>query len=171
MGRAIVIGYGNIDRADDGVALAVVNELRRTLGLPPLGEDDTGLGGLGQGVDTVFLSQLSPELAETLCDYERIVFVDAHVLPGVEGLHCQDVTAESAPSILIHHFTPGMMLALLKALYGREPAARLVSVRGYDFNFHRRLSPPTRDGAADASAEIRRWLGERETSFPPPNGF
>ncbi len=27
--RTLVIGYGNLDRGDDGVAYAIVNELRR----------------------------------------------------------------------------------------------------------------------------------------------
>jgi len=97
---------------------------------------------------------------ETLCDYGRIVFVDAHVLPEEEGVRCQAVTHESAPAILIHHVTPGMLLALLKALYGREPAACLVSVRGYDFDFHRRLSPATGTLVPAAADAIGRWLEE-----------
>jgi len=167
MPRSLVIGYGNIDRADDGVAFAVINALRRRQGRMPLGEDETGLEALGVPVDTVFLSQLTPELMEALCDYERIVFVDAHVLPDAEGLYCQAVTAESAPSILIHHVTPGMLLALLKALYGREPAACLVSVRGYDFDFHRCLSPQTEALVEAAAVRIVGWLEEDPTTSRP----
>lgn len=164
MSRSLVIGYGNVDRADDGVAFAVVNALRRRQGRPPLGEVETGLEALGAEVDTVFLSQLTPELMEMLCDYERIAFVDAHVLPDVEGLHCQAVTPESAPSLLIHHVTPGMLLALVKALYGREPMGCLVSVRGYDFDFHRGFSPRTGALVEAAADRIERWLAESPTS-------
>ena len=51
------------------------------------------------------------------------------------------------------------MLALLKALYGKEPDAQLVSVRGYDFDFHRSLSGQTRETSERAVTYIREWLG------------
>ena len=47
MSRTLVIGFGNIDRADDGVAYHVVNHLRRRLGKELLPEDETGLELLG----------------------------------------------------------------------------------------------------------------------------
>jgi len=64
MHRSLIIGYGNIDRADDGVAYDVINALRRRLGQEILHEGDTGLEDLGRPIDSVFLSQLAPELME-----------------------------------------------------------------------------------------------------------
>ena len=55
MSRTLVIGFGNIDRADDGVAFYVINALRRRLGQKPLSEEDTGLEELGAPIDSVFL--------------------------------------------------------------------------------------------------------------------
>jgi hydrogenase maturation protease len=161
MPRSLIIGYGNVHRADDGVAYEVINALRRRQGREPLGEEDTGLEELGAEVDTVFLSQLTPELMETLRNYDHVVFVDAHVYQEIDELHCQSVTPESAPSILLHHLTPGMLLALLKAIYERDLIGHLVSVRGYDFDFHRDLSAKTRDLSGRAVDYIRQWLGAR----------
>jgi Ni,Fe-hydrogenase maturation factor len=79
-------------------------------------------------------------LIDTLVDYDQVVFVDAHVRDDVPDLHCEPVLAEYAPSAFTHHMTPAMLLALLKAIHGREPVGRLVSVRGRDFDFHSRLS-------------------------------
>jgi Ni,Fe-hydrogenase maturation factor len=79
MPRTLIIGFGNLDRADDGVAFHVVNVVRQHLGQAQLPEDDTGLEGLGSAVDTIFLSQLTPELTDIMQDYSRILFVDAHV--------------------------------------------------------------------------------------------
>ena len=160
MPRALIIGYGNIDRADDGVAHEVVNALRRLQGRAPLSEEETGLEALGAEVDTVFLSQLTPELVETIRDYDRVVFVDAHVYPEADGLHCRDVGQECNPSIFTHHVTPGMLLGMAKALLGHDPIAHIVSVRGHDFDFHRRLSPLTRKLAKQAVDYICRWLEE-----------
>ena len=160
----MIIGYGNIDRGDDGVAYAVVNALRRSRGLLPLGEEETGLEALGAETDTLFLSQLTPELVETLCPYDRIVFVDAHATTDLPEVHCQSVSADGAPALLLHHFTPGMLLGLLKILYGREPAALLLSVRGHDFDFRRGLSPKTQAWARQAAERLKAWLGEASRS-------
>jgi hydrogenase maturation protease len=143
MSRTLVIGFGNIDRADDGVAYSVINALRRRLGQEPLPENETGLDELGAEVDSVFLSQLTPELMEVLAGYRQVVFVDAHVYENVDALHCAPVSPEYTPSSFTHHLTPGAFLALLKALYRLEPAGHLVSIRGHDFDFHRNLSPET----------------------------
>lgn len=161
MPRSIIIGYGNIDRADDGVACEVINALRRLQGRKPLTDEGMGFEDLGAEVDTLFVYQLSPEILELLADYDRIVFVDAHVYPEIDDLYCRPVLPEGAPSTLMHHFSPETLLALLKALYGKEPDARLVSVRGYDFDFHRGLSGKTREISGRAVAYIRQWLGER----------
>jgi hydrogenase maturation protease len=141
--RTLVIGFGNIDRADDGVAYYVVNALRQRLGQKPLKEDETGLEELGAEIDSVFLSQLTPELMETLAGYQRVIFVDAHVYENLDPLHCEPVSPQYSPSTFTHHLTPAAFLALLKTLYHLEPAGNLVSIRGHDFDFHRDLSTGT----------------------------
>lgn len=158
MSRTLIIGFGNIDRGDDGVAFQVINALRRRLGQKTLSEEETGLEELGETVDSVFLSQLTPELMEILVAYARVLFVDAHVYENLEDLHCAPVTPEYAPSTFTHHLTPSALLALLRTLYGAEPSARLVSIRGYDFDFHRNLSERTRAGVEPAADLIARSL-------------
>jgi len=138
--RTLVIGYGNLDRADDGVAYYVVNALRRCLGQELLSEDNTGLEGLSAQTDSIFLTQLVPELTDTLVDYDQVIFVDAHVREDVNDLYCAPVLSEYVLSGFTHHVTPVMLLALLKALHHREPVGYLVSIRGHDFDFRRGLS-------------------------------
>ena len=158
MTRTLIIGYGNIDRADDGVAYEVINALRRRRGQEMLDEENTGLEALGAEVDSIFLSQLTPELMELLCGYDRVVFVDAHVYEGIDDLHCATVSPEYAPASLTHHLTPGMLLAMIKAVYRREPVGHLVSIRGYDFGFHRNLSAGTRALVGQAVDYLLQWL-------------
>jgi hydrogenase maturation protease len=143
MPRALVIGFGNIDRADDGVAFFVINALRRRLDQKMLTEEDTGLEDLGAPIDSIFLSQLAPELLDTLAEYGQVIFVDAHVYENMDALHCALVLPEYTPVTFTHHLTPGVFLALLKALHHHEPIGHLVSIRGYDFDFHRNLSSDT----------------------------
>ena len=153
MPRTLVIGFGNIDRADDGVAYFVINALRSRLAQKPLSEDETGLEELGAEVDSAFLSQLTPELLETAAGYRQVIFVDAHVYENVDALHCVPVSPEYTASTFTHHLTPAAFLALLKTLYHLEPAGHLVSIRGHDFDFHRDLSPKT-EALVEPAAEL-----------------
>jgi len=143
MSRVIIIGYGNIDRGDDGAGCAVVNLLREKWGIAPLENFDTGMDDLGHEVDSVFVSQLVPEIMEILTIYEKIFFVDAHVGEETARMHCARVMPEYTHTIFTHHMTPPVLLAFLKTLYGHEPEAYLVSVRGYDFDFKQSLSGRT----------------------------
>jgi hydrogenase maturation protease len=143
MHRILIIGFGSIDRGDDGVAYHVINALRQRLGQSLLSEDETGLEELEKPIDSIFLVQLAPELLEVLAGYDHVIFVDAHVLGNVDNLYCVPVSPEYAPATLTHHMGPAMILSLLKALYHQEPTGHLVSIRGYNFDFHRNLSPDT----------------------------
>jgi len=143
MNRTIIIGYGNIDRSDDGLAYEVVNLVRIKLGQEILEEGDTGLEKLGHPIDSVFLPQLVPEMMELLKDYERIIFVDAHAGDDLEDLNCARLTPQYVSSTFTHHMTPEALLAFLKTLYRHEPEAYLVSVRAHDFDFKRAFSPET----------------------------
>ena len=141
MPGTIVIGYGNIDRADDGAAYEIINSLRTHFGQKKLEDDDTGMDDLGAEPDSVFLSQLVPEIMETLTGYDRIIFVDAHVGDELDELSCVRVMPEYVSSSFTHHMMPASLLAFLHTLYRHEPECHLVSVRGYDFDFKRSLSP------------------------------
>ncbi|NPV04908.1 MAG: hydrogenase maturation protease [Syntrophaceae bacterium] len=143
MDRTLVIGFGNLDRADDGVAFHVVNAFRRRLGQAALAEDDTGLERLGLSVDSVFIGQLVPEMMDLLEGYGRVLFVDAHVDPALGDVYCAPVSAEDAGLTFTHHMSPSTLLAFYKAIHGRDLEGHLVSVRGRDFDFRRSLSPET----------------------------
>ena len=139
--RTLVLGCGNLDRADDGVAYHVINALRQRLGQKALSEDETGLEELGGQTDSILLTQLVPELIDTLVHYQQIIFVDAHVHEGVPDLYCTPVSPQRVAASFSHHLTPALLLTLLQAIRHVEPTGHIVSIRGYDFDFHRNLSP------------------------------
>jgi hydrogenase maturation protease len=141
MARTLVIGYGNLDRADDGVAFYVINALRQRLGQKPLPPEETGMQELGSEPDSVFFRQLLPEWMETAAAYDQLVFVDAHVHTNTTELSCVPVVPGFVSAPFTHHVTPAMFLAMIETLYHREPTGHLVSIRGHDFDFRRGLSP------------------------------
>ncbi len=156
--RVLVIGFGNLDRQDDGVAYFVVNALRRRLGQGALAKDDTGLESLGSPTDSIFVTQLGPELLDTAAEYARLVFVDAHVREDVGPLHWEVVRPEYASATFTHHMTPALFMALLQALHQRQAAGYIVSVRGQSFDFERGLTAATQAWVEAAAEEILQLL-------------
>ena len=152
--RILIVGYGNPSRQDDGVGLAVVNGLRLRLGLSSLVGSQDGFDELGRAVDTVFLQQKAPELAETLSQYGRVVFVDAHVGAFPEAIRRVAVRAGSDHAMVSHHVGPSGLLEIARRLYGNVPEAELISIRGHSFDFGESLSPLTAQVVAEVVGQL-----------------
>lgn len=158
MSRTLVIGYGNRDRQDDGVAWEVIDALRRRAGQAALAEDETGLEQLGGQVDSIFILQLAPDLLDVAARYDQLIFVDAHVQPDAADLYCTPVQPEYATATFTHHMTPALFLALLQALHQCQPAGFVVSIRGSRFDFERGLSAATQALVEPAVVQIQKLL-------------
>jgi hydrogenase maturation protease len=168
MRRSLVIGYGNLERQDDGVAFYVVNRLRQRLGQKPLRFDDAGLARLENSTDCVFIRQLVPELIETLSNYDRLVFVDAHIPAGMSNLVCTRIYPEDDFPLFTHQMNPALLLAFLKALWDREPISHLLTIQGRRFDLGRGLSAMTAALVDPATRIILELLARR--SDPLPSG-
>jgi hydrogenase maturation protease len=142
MSQTLIIGYGNLDRGDDGAAFHVVNRLRERLGHRPLAEDDSGLGEL-EAETAVFVPQLTPELAVDAAPYHRLVLVDAHVTTEVRPVIYLRLQPDYRPPVVSHVLSPAMFLWLVQAVSGQSCTAFLVSLRGHCFDTQRRLSAET----------------------------
>lgn len=143
MARTLVIGFGNLDRGDDGAAFHIVNHLRQGLGLRPLEEDETGLGSLGGEMDAVFLRQLLPEHAVEASGYDRLVLVDAHVTAEHRDIVCARVNPEQRLPVIGHILPPSTFLWLAQTFSGKPIEAYAVSVRGRSFEMADGLSEAT----------------------------
>jgi hydrogenase maturation protease len=153
MRQTLVIGYGNLDRGDDGGGFHVVNRVRERLGQPALQEDETGLERPGREA-AVFVPQLVPELAVDAAACRRLVLVDAHVTAEVRPLVCQRLQPQYRPPAVSHVLPPAMFLWLVQSVSGRSPAAFLVSLRGHCFDLRRGLSPATAALVAPAAERV-----------------
>jgi hydrogenase maturation protease len=157
--QTIIIGYGNPDRQDDGVAWHVLCAVAEELGLAaPFTFDDEFPPH--PSVDFLFDLQLTPELAETLSGYPRACFVDAHTGAIPREVNVEAIQAEFQKSPFTHHMTPQTLLSMSQALYQRAPEALLVSILGHKFGFTNELSEQTQALVPQAAAEIMQWLKE-----------
>jgi hydrogenase maturation protease len=126
MSRTLVIGVGNTIRGDDGVGIRVTERLAERY----------------TGFDILCVHQLSPEHAETIAQYDRLVVVDASVMTDslrVTPLHGgNDVRLPRT-----HAVTPAGILALATTLYQRVPSeAILVEIPVSSCDFSEELSAP-----------------------------
>ncbi len=143
MGLTLIAAFGNQYRRDDGVGYVVVNVIRERLGRPALTPLDDGYDDLGHAVDTIILHQLVPELAETVADYDLLLFIDAHVGSIPEAIREEHLESKFQTPFVSHQFHPSTVLALAHQMYGRAPKTVLLSIRGHDFDFGEGLSPET----------------------------
>ena len=155
-----MIGYGNPDREDDGVAWHILRALTVRLGLPSPEsyEDEFPESTL---IDFAFYLQLTPEMAEDISAYEYVCFVDAHTGNIPESVRLIDVQSEFQRSPFTHHLTPQSLLSMCETIYGIKPHAALLSVHGHRFLFSRQLSEQTAELVPQAVELIWDWLASR----------
>jgi hydrogenase maturation protease len=157
--KTIILGYGNPDRSDDGVAWYVLEGIAKRFGQPFVYESiEAGLVNLSKDTHLWFNLQLIPEVAEELTDYQQAIFIDAHTAEIEEEIKISPIEPEFQNSPFTHHLTAATCLSLAKTLYGKYPHSMLISIRGYDFSFSHSLSQKTKELAEKAIEMILELL-------------
>jgi hydrogenase maturation protease len=154
----LILGYGNVDRQDDGVAWHIMLGLENRLGLSGPFNLEDGFPLTDASPDFIFVLQLTPELAETIAQYQRVCFVDAHTGNVEADIQLVEVDNQFQASPLTHHLTPSSCVAMSQTLYHGKVKAVLLSTRGYEFGFSRHLSPETEKLVQPAVEMIFGWL-------------
>ena len=137
--KVLVLGYGNVSRCDDGVGWFVAEELQKC-SLP--------------GVEVQTVHQLDIDLAETIQDFDVVIFVDAAVLQTPHAVTRTDVTPDLQSNAIVHSLRPSDLLGLAISLFGRSPRGLLFSIRGCDFNFGTTLTPEVEQAAHEVVKQI-----------------
>jgi hydrogenase maturation protease len=109
--RALVIGYGNPLREDDGVGWRAAELLEQKL---PAG-----------AAEIIQCHQLTPELAASIEDAAVVVFLDAACDQEPGAVSSVQVQAEGAV-VWSHYLTPGQLLTLSEQLGRKAPPAFLI---------------------------------------------
>ena len=127
-GGALVVGYGNTLRTDDGVGRIVAERLA----------DDPRL----RGADVRAVHQLTPELAQEVSGASLLVLVDASVeVPtGSVLVGALGPGGGNGPSGS-HHVGAGELVELARELWASAPPAYVVQVGVASMDVGDRLSP------------------------------
>lgn len=159
----LILGIGNYDREDDGVAWHILCGIAQKFGrtCPETPYADEFLNVDDEYPHLLFDLQLLPEMVDALDAYHTVCFVDAHTGAIPEELQMIPIEPLYESSPLTHHMNPQSLLSLAQTVNGRAPSAILVSVRGYSFEFDQSLSPRTTQLAQEATAKIIAWLDQQ----------
>jgi hydrogenase maturation protease len=138
-GIVLVIGYGNMLRADDGVGPRVAM---------------AAASWEWPGLTAMAVPQLTPELAEPLAAAELAIFVDARLAGGEGAVEVLPLAPSGSPGRLGHASDPRSLLALSREIYGRSPRSWLVTVPTADLSLGEGLSLIAERGAEEALKRI-----------------
>lgn len=156
--RTLLLGWGNPDRQDDGAAWHVLAEVARRSGIDVPDELGEIFNESGANLRLHFDLQLVPEIAELVSEFDRVAFIDAHTGSVRDDLNVARLEAGFQNSPLTHHLTPESVLDLARHLYGSQPEAYLVSIRGYSFGFDHQMSARTTKLVNQAADKLTAWL-------------
>jgi hydrogenase maturation protease len=147
--RALIIGYGNPLRSDDGFGCYAAQELSACLN--------------DSDVEVMALQQLTIDLAEVASHFQLVIFVDAarDCAPG--EFRCERVDArrdrgQVEGSSFSHFLTPSSLLACTAELYAKSPVAYYISVGGETFAGGESISPTMRAAIGPLLVQVRALL-------------
>jgi hydrogenase maturation protease len=151
--RALIIGYGNPLRGDDGLGWHAAHLLE------PLGQPGS--------VQILARQQLTPELAAPIAEANRVIFVDAgncaDSVTRAGQVNCQPVVPDLAASYsMTHHLTPSALLACAHLLYNACPEAWLCSVTSAAFDIGEQMSPAVQEALPTLLERIQQLLTRKE---------
>ncbi|OGS37313.1 MAG: hypothetical protein A2293_06405 [Elusimicrobia bacterium RIFOXYB2_FULL_49_7] len=144
-GSILVYGFGNPGRGDDGLGIALAEEIERR-DLPDV------------QVETNY--QLNAEDALLISEKRLVVFVDAS--KGIsEGYALTRLQPSHTIGFTTHAMSPSSVLALCEELYQKSPETYLLEIAGQEWEMVERLSDKAKAYLQAALLSILSLLQER----------
>ena len=142
----LVYGYGNLGRQDDGIGVALVEQIEAWA-------KAEGISGLV--FDTNY--QLNAEDALAVAESRLVVFVDA-AKEGAEPFTFRELAPQNEIAFSTHAMSPESVLALAAELYAARPQAWMLAIRGDEWEPNEPPTPAALANLAAARAHLQKWL-------------
>ncbi|HZW04665.1 MAG TPA: hypothetical protein VFF68_12105 [Anaerolineaceae bacterium] len=159
--KVLLIGYGDPEREDRGIAWHIFLNLARCLNRTIPVEPREGFYSSGFPADMIFVPHLVPSLAERLVDYERACFITAHTEPEKEAIVWKELSPETAVVADPPVIDPGICIATTFDLFGHAPEAVYLSVRAFSSGRSRSLSLPASRLLPEITEQLLGWLAKK----------
>lgn len=148
--KILIYGYGNPGRQDDGLGIAFTESLEQFAREMKL-----------KGVTFDSNYQLNIEDAEAAASHDIVVFADASD-ESLKDFCISVVEADENASFTTHAASPGYVMYLSRKLFGHDPIAYLVHMKGYEWDFREGLSVKATDNLTKALDFFRPFLEQSE---------
>ena len=139
--QILIIGYGNTLRSDDSVGQIVGMEVE-AWNLPQ--------------VTSIYVHQLTPELAEKIAEFGTVIFVDASI--QTQKVSLTSIKNKENSKNWTHHLTPASIIYLTQFLYQAKPQAWLINIPIENLNFGEKVSNLAEEGKKEALEIIRNMV-------------
>lgn len=144
--RILVIGFGNPARGDDGLG-------------PMLAERLQALSLEGVTVESDY--QLTIEDAALVAEHDVVVFADAARDAGDAPFYFRPLEPSHDTGGSTHSVSPGQVLAIAQACFGKTPRAYLLGIRAHKLDdFVERLSFEAKQDLEVAMAALAAFIAE-----------
>jgi len=142
LNEALVIGYGNTLRRDDGVGVLAVRAIT----------------GKCADVQCIESHELLPEYAEQIAKCSTVIFIDAGL--GRSRVTVSSVEPRTVPSGNDPHMlSPSSLMYMSLQLYGRIPSRSfLIALPAFDTSFGELLSPKAVSGIPECVRIVEQLL-------------
>ncbi len=127
--RILVYGYGNPGRQDDGLAAELIRRL----------DDWKHKHFLASAISTDCNYQLNIEDAAVIFPYGLVVFADASD-EEIDDFKLTPITPDSDISFTMHAVNPAYVVNLCREIYGNDPEAYLLHIKGYQWEMKEELT-------------------------------
>ncbi len=131
MTKTLVIGIGNIGRADDGLGWAFVDMLQNDVSL-----------------EVQYRYQLQIEDAELISHYNEVWFVDASHTSHRNGFKEEILQPASDFTYTTHALHPSVVLQLCHDIYGALPVVHLLAISGEEWGLRNGMSTTAKERLA-----------------------
>ncbi len=142
----LIYGYGNPGRQDDGLGVALVEQLEawaKAEGIPGLVFDSN--------------YQLNAEDALAVAESRKVVFIDA-LKEGEAPFEFRPLAPQNVIAFSTHAMAPESVLALATELYDARPPAWMLAIRGYGWEPNEAPTAAARSNLAAAREFLRSWI-------------
>ena len=148
----LIYGYGNPGRQDDGLGVALAEDLE---------EWARAEGLAGVAFDSNY--QLNAEDALAVAGARAVVFIDA-AAKGEAPYEFRRLQAQKEIAFSTHAMTPESVLALAEELYGEASPAWLLAIRGAGWEPNEPMTDAAQANLAAAAVFLKEWIRRRATA-------
>lgn len=148
--RILVYGYGNPGRQDDGLAAALIRRL----------DDWKHKHFMASFISTDCNYQLNIEDAAAISPYKLVIFADASD-EEIEDCKLTPITPDSDISFTMHAVNPAYVVNLCREIYGYDPEAYLLHIKGYQWEMKEELTEKAKSNLDKAFDFLINFLQEK----------